>query len=62
MCGRLPVGKSFLEVMHGWSVLPCVRPFDAALSMAAVWGLPVENLAPQTGGKLLATEIGLLKW
>jgi len=25
MCGRLPVGKSFLEVMHGWSVLPCGR-------------------------------------
>jgi len=32
MCGRLPVGKGFSEVMHGWSVLPCVRPVDAALS------------------------------
>ena len=31
MCGRLPVGKGFLEVMHGWSELPCVRPVDAAL-------------------------------
>ena len=26
MCGRLPIGKGFSEVMHGWSVLPCVRP------------------------------------
>ena len=32
MCGRLPIGKGFSEVMHGWSVLPCVRPVDAALS------------------------------
>jgi hypothetical protein len=23
----------FLRMMHGWSVLPCVRPVDAALSM-----------------------------
>jgi len=35
MCGRLPVGKGFFGMMHGWSVLPCVRPVDAALPMAA---------------------------
>ena len=32
MCGRLRVGKSFVDLMHCcWSELPCVRPLDAAL-------------------------------
>ena len=36
MCGRLAVGKGFLIFFTpGWSELPCVRPTDAALSMAA---------------------------
>jgi hypothetical protein len=30
MCGRLPFGKSFLLVLRLRSVLPCVRPVDAA--------------------------------
>jgi hypothetical protein len=30
MCGRLSVGKGCLGVLRGWSVLPCVRPVDAA--------------------------------
>src|SRR5262245_12798292 len=30
MCGRLRVGKDFLERMQHWSVQPCVRPFSAA--------------------------------
>jgi hypothetical protein len=32
---RLPIGKGFFRVMHGWSGLPCVRPLDASLLMAA---------------------------
>ena len=36
MCGRLRVGKSFVDLMHcRWSELPCVRPLDAALHVAA---------------------------
>ena len=27
------LARVFLRMMHGWSVLPCVRPVDAALSM-----------------------------
>jgi hypothetical protein len=27
------LARVFLRRMHGWSVLPCVRPVDAALSM-----------------------------
>jgi hypothetical protein len=30
MCGRLRVGKDFLERVQHWSVQPCVRPFSAA--------------------------------
>ncbi len=30
MCGRLPVGKSFVTLMRAGRVLPCVRPFGAA--------------------------------
>ena len=30
MCGRLSIGKGYLGVRRGWSVLPCVRPVDAA--------------------------------
>jgi hypothetical protein len=26
------LARVFLRVMHGWSVLPCVRPVNAALS------------------------------
>src|SRR5262249_53705508 len=29
MCGRLRVGKDFLERMQHWSVQPCVRPVCA---------------------------------
>jgi hypothetical protein len=29
MCGRLRVGKDFLERLQHWSVQPCVRPFYA---------------------------------
>src|SRR5687768_17107977 len=35
MCGRLRVGKSFVDLVHCWSELPCVRPLDAALDTAA---------------------------
>jgi len=35
MCGRLPVGKSFFEVMHGWSVLPVSGLSMRRLRMAA---------------------------
>ena len=35
MCGRLRVGKSFVDLVHRWSELPCVRPLDAALDVAA---------------------------
>jgi len=35
MCGRLRVGKSFVDPVHCWSELPCVRPSDAALDTAA---------------------------
>jgi len=31
MCGRLPVGKGFLDGNACWSELPCVRPVCAAL-------------------------------
>jgi hypothetical protein len=33
MCGRLRVGKSFVDLMHCWSELPCVRPLDAAFDI-----------------------------
>jgi hypothetical protein len=36
MCGRLRVGKRFVDFFaHCWSELPCVRPFNAAQNEAA---------------------------
>ena len=35
MCGRLRVVKGFDLFRTAWSELPCVRPVDAALFMAA---------------------------
>ncbi len=34
MCGRLPVGKSFVTLMRAGRVLPCVRPFGVAYMAA----------------------------
>ena len=34
MCGRLRVGKSFVDLMHCWSELPFVRPSSGAASKA----------------------------
>jgi hypothetical protein len=34
MCGRLRVGKDFLERLQHWSVQPCVRPVYAVHMIA----------------------------
>ena len=35
MCGRLRVGKDFLERLQHWSVQPCVRPVYAVFGSEA---------------------------
>ncbi len=58
MCGRLRVGKSFVDLVHCWSGLPCVRPLDAALHTAAG-----HNALRGSGpGQKLALEAPWRKW
>src|SRR5688572_4716614 len=58
MCGRLPVGKGFSEVMHGWSVLPCVRPVDAALF---AWPLAIMLSARSGPGQKHAVKAAVAR-
>jgi hypothetical protein len=37
MCGRLRVGKDFLERLQHWSVQPCVRPHMMVSPSSADW-------------------------